>query len=103
MRLSLDRRRTLEDRLHLYVFEREAKELQTWLTSKKTAAESEDCGQDLEDVEVTSLSGEMARTWRMWFRPTLWSSSGPTQPPTVVTKLFHLMVLKLSSSLAGPH
>lgn len=34
------------------MFEREAKELQTWLTSKKTVAESKDCGQDLEDVEV---------------------------------------------------
>ncbi|XP_056867453.1 spectrin beta chain, non-erythrocytic 5 isoform X2 [Takifugu flavidus] len=52
VRLSLDRRVTLEDQLHLYVFEREAKDLQTWLTSKKTAAESQDCGQDLEDVEV---------------------------------------------------
>ncbi|XP_035529504.1 spectrin beta chain, non-erythrocytic 5 [Morone saxatilis] len=51
-RLSATRRTTLEDQLRLYVFEREAKELQTWLTSKKTAAESRDCGQDLEDVEV---------------------------------------------------
>ncbi|XP_060938197.1 spectrin beta chain, non-erythrocytic 2 [Limanda limanda] len=52
LRLSSARRVALEDQLRLYVFEREAKELETWLTSKKTGAESEDCGQDLEDVEV---------------------------------------------------
>ncbi|XP_068593345.1 spectrin beta chain, non-erythrocytic 5 [Cebidichthys violaceus] len=52
LRLSAARHAALEDRLRLYVFEREAKELQTWLTSKKTLAESKDCGQDLEDVEV---------------------------------------------------
>ncbi|XP_078145742.1 spectrin beta chain, non-erythrocytic 5 [Centroberyx gerrardi] len=52
LRLSASRRAALDDQLSLYVFEREAKELQTWLTSKKTVAESEDCGQDLEDVEV---------------------------------------------------
>ncbi|XP_039992754.1 spectrin beta chain, non-erythrocytic 5 isoform X2 [Xiphias gladius] len=52
LRLSASRRAALEDQLHLYLFEREAKELQTWLTSKKTVAESEDWGQDLEDVEV---------------------------------------------------
>ncbi|KAM7376448.1 hypothetical protein PAMP_006181 [Pampus punctatissimus] len=52
LRLSASRRTTVEDQLRLYVFEREAKELQTWLTSKKSVAESEDSGQDLEDVEV---------------------------------------------------
>ncbi|XP_029973399.1 spectrin beta chain, non-erythrocytic 5 [Salarias fasciatus] len=52
LRLSAARRSALEDKLRLYVFEREAKELQTWLLSKKVLAESEDCGQDLEDVEV---------------------------------------------------
>ncbi|XP_067469592.1 spectrin beta chain, non-erythrocytic 5 isoform X2 [Thunnus thynnus] len=52
LRLSTLRRAALEDQLRLYVFEREAKELQTWLTSKKSVAESEDSGQDLEDVEV---------------------------------------------------
>ncbi|XP_068456287.1 spectrin beta chain, non-erythrocytic 5 [Clinocottus analis] len=52
LRLSADRRAALDDQRRLYVFEREAKELQTWLTSKKTLAESKDCGQDLEDVEV---------------------------------------------------
>lgn len=50
--LSSTRRTALEQQLRLYVFEREAKELQTWLTSKKTLVESKDCGQDLEDVEV---------------------------------------------------
>lgn len=53
LRLSSTRRVALEDQLSLYVFEREAKELQIWLTSKKTVAESRDCGQDLEDVEVS--------------------------------------------------
>lgn len=52
LRLSASRRVTLEDQLRLYVFEREAKDLHSWLTSKKTVTESEDCGQDLEDVEV---------------------------------------------------
>uniref|UniRef100_A0A3Q1IZP4 Calponin-homology (CH) domain-containing protein n=1 Tax=Anabas testudineus TaxID=64144 RepID=A0A3Q1IZP4_ANATE len=52
LRLSASRRAALEDQLRLYVFEREATELQTWLTSKKAMAESQDCGQDLEDVEV---------------------------------------------------
>ncbi|KAF7648029.1 hypothetical protein LDENG_00163000 [Lucifuga dentata] len=52
LRLAASRRGALEDQLRLYVFERETKELQAWLTSKKTVAESEDCGQDLEDVEV---------------------------------------------------
>ncbi|XP_062252883.1 spectrin beta chain, non-erythrocytic 5 [Platichthys flesus] len=52
LRLSAARRVALEDQLRLYVFEREAKELETWLTSRKNGAESEDCGQDLEDVEV---------------------------------------------------
>lgn len=53
LRLSSARRSALEDRLRLYAFEREAKELQTWLKSKKTVVESRDCGQDLEDVEVS--------------------------------------------------
>ncbi|XP_047467733.1 spectrin beta chain, non-erythrocytic 5 [Mugil cephalus] len=52
LKLSTSRRSALEDQLRLYVFEREATELQTWLTSKRKVAESEDCGQDLEDVEV---------------------------------------------------
>lgn len=52
LQLSSARRSALEDRLRLFTFEREAKELQTWLTSKKTVVESRDCGQDLEDVEV---------------------------------------------------
>lgn len=58
LRLSAARRAALEDQLRLYVYEREAKELQTWLTSKKTVAESKDCGQDLEDVEVSHTSTE---------------------------------------------
>lgn len=54
LRLSSARRTALENQLRLFVFEREAKELQTWLSIKKTAAESKDCGQDLEDVEVSN-------------------------------------------------
>ncbi|CAN9501902.1 unnamed protein product [Ophioblennius macclurei] len=50
--LSAARRGALENKLRLYVFEREAKELQAWLLAKKALAESEDCGQDLEDAEV---------------------------------------------------
>lgn len=56
LRLSTTRRTALEDQLRLYVFEREATELQTWLTSKRTVAESKDCGQDLEDVEVSHMT-----------------------------------------------
>lgn len=52
LQLSVSCRAALEDQLRLFVFEREAEELQTWLMSKKTLVESEDCGQDLEDVEV---------------------------------------------------
>ncbi|KAK0147078.1 Spectrin beta chain, non-erythrocytic 5 [Merluccius polli] len=52
VRRSALRRGMLEQQLSLHVFEREAKELQTWLTSKKALAESQDCGQDLEAVEV---------------------------------------------------
>ncbi|KAM6973270.1 spectrin beta chain, non-erythrocytic 5 [Aplochiton taeniatus] len=50
--LSASRRASLQEQLSLYVFEREARELHTWLNSRKTLAESEDFGQDLEDVEV---------------------------------------------------
>ncbi|XP_010891275.2 spectrin beta chain, non-erythrocytic 5 isoform X2 [Esox lucius] len=50
--LSASRRAALEDQLNLYVFEREARELQNWLCSRKTLAGSEDYGQDLEGVEV---------------------------------------------------
>ncbi|KAM8913952.1 spectrin beta chain, non-erythrocytic 5 isoform 3-T3 [Spinachia spinachia] len=65
IRLSATRRAALEDQLGLFVFEREANELQTWLTSKKTLAESMDCGQDLEDVEVLQKKLEVlvAEVW----------------------------------------
>ncbi|XP_061843662.1 spectrin beta chain, non-erythrocytic 5 [Nerophis lumbriciformis] len=51
-RLCRSRRGALEDQLRLFVFDREAKELRTWLNSKKMLVDSVDCGQDLEDVEV---------------------------------------------------
>lgn len=50
--LSAERRDQLENQYNLYVFEREATDLQNWLLSRKTIAESDDFGQDLEGVEV---------------------------------------------------
>uniref|UniRef100_A0A672QKD3 Spectrin, beta, non-erythrocytic 5 n=1 Tax=Sinocyclocheilus grahami TaxID=75366 RepID=A0A672QKD3_SINGR len=52
LQLSAQRRTELENQYNLYVFEREAKDLQNWLLSRKTTAESEDFGQDLEGVEA---------------------------------------------------
>lgn len=52
LELSSDYRAALEDQYNLYVFEREIRDFQSWLMSKKTLAESDDFGQDLEDVEV---------------------------------------------------
>ena len=51
-KLCAERRAGLQDQLHLYVFEREARELQDWLLTRIAQAQSEDYGQDLEDVEV---------------------------------------------------
>ncbi|XP_049319614.1 spectrin beta chain, non-erythrocytic 5 isoform X1 [Astyanax mexicanus] len=50
--LSSERRSALEDLYNLFVFERETRDLQGWFLSHKTLAESDDCGQDLEDVEA---------------------------------------------------
>ncbi|KAK2878694.1 hypothetical protein Q8A67_019485 [Cirrhinus molitorella] len=52
LQLSAQRRTELENQYNLYVFAREAKELQNWLLSRKTTAESDDFGQDLEGVEA---------------------------------------------------
>ena len=52
LQLSSSRRAALAEQISLYTFQREAKELQAWLTSRKSLADSEDYGQDLEDVEV---------------------------------------------------
>ncbi|KAA0711222.1 Spectrin beta chain, non-erythrocytic 5 [Triplophysa tibetana] len=52
LRLSAERRDQLENQFNLYVFEREATDLQNWLLSRKTIAESDDFGQDLEGVEA---------------------------------------------------
>ncbi|KAI2654409.1 Spectrin beta chain, non-erythrocytic 5 [Labeo rohita] len=52
LQLSAQRRKELENQYNLYVFEREAKDLQNWLLSRKTTAESDDFGQDLEGVEA---------------------------------------------------
>ncbi|XP_057715583.1 spectrin beta chain, non-erythrocytic 5 isoform X1 [Corythoichthys intestinalis] len=50
--LSVSRRSVLEENLHVFMFQREAKELQTWLESRKAAVDLQDYGQDLEDIEV---------------------------------------------------
>ncbi|KAI5616449.1 spectrin beta chain, non-erythrocytic 5 isoform X2 [Silurus asotus] len=51
LQLSSDYRTALEDQYNLYVFERETRDLKSWLISRKTLAECDDFGQDLEDVE----------------------------------------------------
>ncbi|XP_076156260.1 spectrin beta chain, non-erythrocytic 5 [Alosa pseudoharengus] len=63
--LSATRRTALQDQLHLYVFEREAQELQAWFHTRIAQAQLQDFGQDLEDVEVLQkkfedFSGEVA-------------------------------------------
>lgn len=55
LQLSSDYRAALEDQYNLYVFERETRDLKSWLTSQKTLADSDDFGQDLDDVEVPLL------------------------------------------------
>lgn len=62
LRCSASLRAALEDQLNLYVFERENRELQNWLFSLKTLAESEDFGQDLEDVEGMYDAGWMTQS-----------------------------------------
>ncbi|KAG7328102.1 hypothetical protein KOW79_008046 [Hemibagrus wyckioides] len=52
LQLSSDYRASLEDQYNLYVFERETRDLKSWLISHKTLAQSDDFGQDLEDVET---------------------------------------------------
>jgi len=46
------RRATLQQQQRVHVFQREAKDLLAWLTSRMTLAESQDCGQHLETMEV---------------------------------------------------
>ncbi|KAJ8377542.1 hypothetical protein AAFF_G00256380 [Aldrovandia affinis] len=62
LQLSADRRATLQDHFTLYVFQREAQELQDWISTHRTTAESEDYGQDLEDVEVLQTKFEDFRS-----------------------------------------
>ncbi|KAI1895008.1 hypothetical protein AGOR_G00101700 [Albula goreensis] len=52
LQLSADRRAALEEQFQLYVFQREAQELQNWISTQRALALSQDYGQDLEDVEV---------------------------------------------------
>ncbi|XP_068961768.1 spectrin beta chain, non-erythrocytic 5 [Petaurus breviceps papuanus] len=42
----------LQEQQYLFQLEREAQLLDTWLLGKRATAESQDCGQDLEDVKV---------------------------------------------------
>ncbi|XP_027725997.1 spectrin beta chain, non-erythrocytic 5 [Vombatus ursinus] len=44
--------RCLQEQQHLFQLEREAQLLDTWLSDKRATAESQDYGQDLEDVKV---------------------------------------------------
>ncbi|XP_075470432.1 spectrin beta chain, non-erythrocytic 5 isoform X1 [Ascaphus truei] len=46
------RRVQLQEQYHLYQFQREAGAVEAWLASKKTSAESDNFGQDLEDIKV---------------------------------------------------
>lgn len=46
------RGQALREQLRLHQLEREARLLDAWLTTKVAAAESQDYGQDLEDIEV---------------------------------------------------
>ncbi|KAJ8333280.1 hypothetical protein SKAU_G00421760 [Synaphobranchus kaupii] len=62
LQLSADRRVTLEERFQLYVFEREARELQNWISTRRTLAEAQEYGQDLEDVEVLQKKFEDFRS-----------------------------------------
>ncbi|XP_068070705.2 spectrin beta chain, non-erythrocytic 5 isoform X1 [Danio rerio] len=52
LQLSGERRTELENQYNFYIFERDARDLQTWLLSRKTIAESDDYGKDLEGVEA---------------------------------------------------
>ncbi|NXA14483.1 SPTN5 protein, partial [Sapayoa aenigma] len=49
---SETQRKCLQEQLQLYQFEREFQLVDTWLSSKQSVAESDDYGQDLDDVEV---------------------------------------------------
>ncbi|TRY84982.1 hypothetical protein DNTS_028857 [Danionella cerebrum] len=52
LQLSAERRAELENQYNFYIYEREAIDLQNWLLSRRTIAESDECGQDLEGVEA---------------------------------------------------
>lgn len=56
LQLSSEYRTALEDQYNLYLFERETMDFRSWLLSQKTLAESDDFGQDLEDVEVCMMT-----------------------------------------------
>ena len=45
-------RKRLQEQFQLYQFEREFQLVDAWLSSKQSVAESDDYGQDLDDVEV---------------------------------------------------
>ncbi|GCC42595.1 hypothetical protein chiPu_0026761 [Chiloscyllium punctatum] len=52
LKLAESIQKKLEDRYQLYQFEQEVQEMTTWLASRQRLADSQDYGQDLEDVEV---------------------------------------------------
>lgn len=45
-------RKRLQEQFQLYHFEREFQLVDAWFSSKQSVAESDDYGQDLDDVEV---------------------------------------------------
>ncbi|KAM9654132.1 spectrin beta chain, non-erythrocytic 5 [Morphnus guianensis] len=52
LRKAETQRKRLQEQFQLYQFEREFQLVDAWLCSKQSAAESDDYGQDLDDVEV---------------------------------------------------
>lgn len=52
LRKAETQRKRLQEQFQLYQFEREFQLVDGWLSSKQSVAESDDYGQDLDDVEV---------------------------------------------------
>lgn len=52
LRKAETQRKRLQEQFQLYQFEREFQLVDAWLSSKQSVAESDDYGQDLDDVEV---------------------------------------------------
>lgn len=57
-------RKHLQEQLQLYQFEREFQLVDAWLSSKLSVAESDDYGQDLDDVEVKKIKSIACMVWQ---------------------------------------